>query len=75
MRFYQYFLPNRAASVPLSEKIRAGVAAFAGILLLGYALHFLSPPGYPPLVTMVSMSAAAVLLYAVPHSPMAQPWP
>jgi CBS-domain-containing membrane protein len=24
---------------------------------------------------MVSMSAAAVLLYAVPHSPMAQPWP
>jgi len=31
--------------VPLSEKIRAGVAATAGILLIGLALRFLPQAG------------------------------
>ncbi len=60
--------------VPLSEKIRAGVAATAGILLMGLALRFLPQAGYP-LIMFASSAAAAALLYAVPHSPMAQPWP
>lgn len=60
--------------VPLAEKIRAAVAAMAGILLLGLALRFLPHTGYPPIMLAAS-AAAAVLLYAVPHSPMAQPWP
>jgi CBS domain-containing membrane protein len=60
--------------VPLGEKIRSGFAALAGILLLGLALHLLPSAGYP-LIMMASMAAAAVLLYAAPHSPMAQPWP
>jgi CBS domain-containing membrane protein len=59
--------------VPLPEKIRAGLAALAGILLMGWALRYL-PSGYP-LIMLGSSAAAAVLLYAVPHSPMAQPWP
>ncbi len=60
--------------VPLTEKIRSSLAALTGILLLGLALRFLPQVGYP-LSLMASMAAAAVLLYAVPHSPMAQPWP
>jgi CBS domain-containing membrane protein len=60
--------------VPPSEKIRAGLAALAGILLMGWGLHFLTSVGYP-LIMLASSAAAAVLLYAVPHSPMAQPWP
>ncbi len=60
--------------VPFDEKFRSGLAALTGILLLGAALHFLPQPGYP-LVMLGSMAAAAVLLYAAPHSPMAQPWP
>ncbi len=60
--------------VPLAEKIRAGLAAMAGILLMGLALHFLPGIGFP-LVMLASSAAAAVLLFAVPHSPMAQPWP
>jgi CBS domain-containing membrane protein len=60
--------------VPLTEKIRAGLAALAGILLMGWALHFLPQIDYP-LIMLASSAAAAVLLYAVPHSPMAQPWP
>ena len=59
--------------VPFSEKFRAGLAALAGILLMGLALRFL-PTGVP-LIILGSSAAAAVLLYAVPHSPMAQPWP
>lgn len=60
--------------VPLTEKIRGGLAATAGILLMGLALRFLPQAGYP-LIMFASSAASAVLLYAVPHSPMAQPWP
>jgi len=60
--------------VPPAEKIRAGLAAFAGIFAMGWALHLLPRAGYP-LMLLASSAAAAVLLYAVPHSPMAQPWP
>jgi CBS domain-containing membrane protein len=60
--------------VPLAEKIRAGLAALAGICLMGWALHFLPQFGYP-LIMLASSAAAAVLLYAVPHSPMVQSWP
>jgi CBS domain-containing membrane protein len=67
-------LEPRFDPVSLSEKIRAGLAAFVGILVLGWALHFLPQMGYP-LIMLASSAAAAVLLYAVPHSPMAQPWP
>jgi CBS domain-containing membrane protein len=60
--------------VPPAEKIRAGLAAWAGILAMGWALHFLPQIGYP-LIMLASSAASAVLLFAVPHSPMAQPWP
>lgn len=60
--------------VPFSEKLRSGLAAFAGILLLALALHFLPLIDFPPML-LGSMAAAATLLYAAPHSPMAQPWP
>jgi hypothetical protein len=59
--------------LPLAEKILARLAATAGILLLGWALRYL-PTGIP-LIILGSSAAAAVLLYAVPHSPKAQPWP
>ncbi len=60
--------------VSVTEKIRSGLAALTGILLLGLALRFWPQHGYP-LIMLASMAAAAVLLYAAPHSPMAQPWP
>lgn len=61
--------------VSLSEKVRSGFAAFTGILLLGFALHYLPDEAGYHLAIFASMAAASVLLYAVPHSPMAQPWP
>ena len=61
-------------SISLAEKFRSAVAAMFGMLLLGEALRFLLDGGHP-LLLFASMAAASVLLYAVPHSPMAQPWP
>jgi CBS domain-containing membrane protein len=61
--------------VPLNEKIRSSFAAFTGILLLGFVLRYLPGDAGYHLVIFASMAAAAVLLYAAPHSPMAQPWP
>lgn len=61
-------------SISYAEKFRSAAAALFGILLLGEALHYL-PEGGHPLMLFGSMAAAAVLLYAAPHSPMAQPWP
>ena len=61
--------------VPLHEKIRSGFAAFSGILVLGFVLRLLPGEAGYHLAIFASMAAAAVLLYAAPHSPMAQPWP
>lgn len=68
----QSFIPHHVA-VPLTEKIRSGVAGGIAILLLGLLLHYL-PHIHYPLLMLSSIAASAVLLFAVPHSPMAQPW-
>ena len=60
--------------VTLTEKFRSAFAAMVGMLLLGEAVCFM-PEGGHPLILFASMAAASVLLYAVPHSPMGQPWP
>ena len=60
--------------VSLSEKFRSAFAALLGIFLLGKLVHWV-PDGGHPFMLFASMAAAAVLIYAAPHSPMAQPWP
>ncbi len=62
------------AHVPLAEKLRGALVAGFAILLLGLALKFLPQFHYPPLM-FGSMAASTFLLFATPHSPMAQPWP
>lgn len=65
---------RHVAPVSIAEKIRSVLAAGVAILLLGLALKFLPHFNYPMLM-LGSMAASAVLLFAAPHSPMAQPWP
>lgn len=63
-------------TVPLSagEKMRSALAAFVAILLVAYVSSiFVSGIGLPILVA--SMGASAVLLFAISHSPLSQPWP
>ncbi len=68
------FLKPGFDPIPFSEKFKSALAAMFSVLLLGEALHFL-PDGGHPLMLFASMAAVSVLLYALPHSPMAQPWP
>jgi CBS domain-containing membrane protein len=57
----------------LGERLIAAAAGFAGILALAAgSAHFLGTGAMPFLVA--SMGASAVLLFAVPHSPLAHPW-
>ena len=68
------FLKPGFDPIPFTEKFKSATAAMFSVLLLGEALHFL-PDGGHPLMLFASMAAVSVLLYALPHSPMAQPWP
>lgn len=58
----------------LKEKLINALAAMFAICILGLTLKFLPHKNFIiPLIA--SMGASAFLLFVVPHSPMAQPWP
>lgn len=57
-----------------TEKLVSLVGGFAGILgILLVSGYFLEGGSYP--IIVASMGASAVLLFAVPHGPLSQPWP
>lgn len=70
--FLHSFKPHASQTSP-AEKLRSGLAGGIAILLLTLALHYLPQAGFPLLI-VASMAASATLLYATPHSPLAQPW-
>lgn len=64
-------VPNTTSHV---EKAISAVGGFIGILLtMWVSLHYLGTQGAALLVA--SMGASAVLLFAVPHGALSQPWP
>lgn len=65
------FLPDQAP-VPFPEQVRSALAAVAAAFAVTFlAAHLLSPP--LPLIAAIGASSA--LVFAVPMSPLAQPWP
>jgi len=62
------------ASAPLSEAVRAGLGALTGLAIVG--VFVLSPLVDPQLglYMIAPFGASSVLLFAVPNSPLAQPW-
>ncbi|CAJ0868288.1 hypothetical protein R20233_01489 [Ralstonia sp. LMG 32965] len=72
-RWLHSFIPA-PVTVRWSERVRSAVGALIGILFIGTMMK--TVPGaatlIPPLVA--PMGASAVLLFAVPASPLAQPW-
>lgn len=56
------------------EMGRAALGAAIGILVASVATHALAP-GLPALGLVAPMGATAVLVFAIPASPLAQPWP
>lgn len=65
----------RQTQTPVREKLYSSLAAFCGILLLVLAESLLASEFTLSLPVLASMGASAFLLFVVPHSPMAQPWP
>ncbi|MCR4345850.1 MAG: HPP family protein [Sulfuricaulis sp.] len=61
-----------SAPVGHKEKIVSMLSAFVGILLTGILSASLGHSALPLMIA--SMGASSVLLFAAPHSPMAQPW-
>lgn len=73
-RRMQAFFP-RLVAVSGIERVRAGCGALFGILMTGLVTReMLGADANMPML-IAPMGASAVLLFAVPSSPMAQPWP
>lgn len=62
------------AGAQLGDRLRAGIGAALGILFAGIAAAFATHAGVSPLL-VAPIGASAVLVFAVPASPLAQPWP
>jgi len=67
------FMGYERYSVSHTEKLVSGFGAFLGILFIFYSsTYFIS--GASSYIIVASMGASAVLLFAVPHGPLSQPW-
>ena len=67
------FLGVERYRVGHTEKLVSGLGAFLGILLVFYSSSFFVQ-GTSLYLIVASMGASAVLLFAVPHGPLSQPW-
>ncbi|MFM0741342.1 HPP family protein [Paraburkholderia xenovorans] len=73
IRWFARFSPS-PVTIDWRERLRSCLGALLGIAFTGAITHFL--PGSRSAVPMLvaPMGASAVLLFAVPASPLAQPW-
>lgn len=73
MTFLARLLPNMVPVSPL-ERLRAAMGAFVGILATAGVTALALGQGQELPLLMAPIGASAVLLFAVPASPLAQPW-
>lgn len=73
-RTFKLFRPILAGAT-LRERLLACLGALAGIGLTGSICATLTGGDYNLPLLVAPMGASAVLLFAVPASPLAQPWP
>ncbi|MDT8310277.1 MAG: HPP family protein [Methylophaga sp.] len=71
-RWQQRFVANHAS---FSEKCMAAAGALLAIAGLMALINGLDLSSANRLLILASMGASTFLLFVVPHSPMAQPWP
>jgi CBS-domain-containing membrane protein len=73
MKKWGEFLGIEQAPVSHAEKLISALGGFAGIVsILFISQHFV---GSASALIVASMGASAVLLFAVPHGALSQPWP
>lgn len=67
------FLGIELAPADHTEKLISGIGGFIAIFAIYKISHLVL--GDDAFVIVASMGAATVLLFAVPHGPLSQPWP
>ncbi|BAN25484.1 HPP family protein [Caballeronia insecticola] len=73
LRWLHGFLPA-PVTLRWTERLRAGLGALIGIALTGGVAHLVAGASSAIPFLIAPMGASAVLLFAVPASPLAQPW-
>lgn len=74
MKHYAFYLGGDQPPVSLSEKLRSVFGAFIGLMLVLTTAKYLGDLGGVDEWLMASLGASALLVFALPQSPMAQPW-
>lgn len=73
LQWFKSFIPA-PGNVDRFERMRSCAGSLFGILLVGLASYALLPHAAGTIWLIAPMGASAVLLFAVPSSPLAQPW-
>jgi CBS domain-containing membrane protein len=71
--FLDRWLPSRTTASG-AEQVRAAIGALCGLVVTAILSHFLLAPGSAAIFMVAPIGASAVLLFALPASPLAQPW-
>ncbi|MFJ3057401.1 HPP family protein [Herbaspirillum sp. NPDC087042] len=71
--WFKSFIPARS-NVDRFERMRSCAGSLFGILLVGLVSYAILPHDTRTIWLIAPMGASAVLLFAVPSSPLAQPW-
>jgi len=66
-------IPADPVNLSLKNKLISVVSCFSVIVLMAWLSQQFNLPAYPLLVA--SMGASAVIVFIIPNSPLAQPWP
>lgn len=71
IQFAHRYLIADNPPLPLSASLKSAMGALFGLLLGGAILYAIPGAG---LTLLAPMGATAIILFALPHSPLAQPW-
>ena len=74
LRNYSFYFGGDQPAVAWIERLRSVAGAFIGLLLVVIAAKFLGEFSGVDEWLMASLGASALLVFALPQSPMAQPW-
>lgn len=74
LKHCSFYLGGDQPHVPWIEKIRSVIGAFFGLMLVLTTAKFLGELSGLDEWLMASLGASALLVFALPGSPMAQPW-
>ncbi|MBZ9649044.1 HPP family protein [Sphingobium sp. 3R8] len=74
-RYYSAFIPAGPSGPGFVDRLKAASGAIGGIAVTGLLCGLMLGNGLAHPLLVAPMGASAVLLFAVPASPLAQPWP